>query len=476
MKKKVLLASFLVVTFALGTTYLISSTNFAFLLYALPVAIAVLLLLFYRLDIFFMLTALLVPLSISIENFDMNVSLFVPTEPMLFAMLLLLFFRIFESRPFSTFFFKEPFFFLIFFYFAWMLITSITSQIPIVSLKFFLAHLWLVLPPLVVGFMFFYEKPAWQDKFIYLYAIPLAIVVIYTTINHAGWNFDKKAGEWVMQPFYKDHTIYGAATALAMPPLLLRIFSKKYSLVSRTLTALLFLIIFLGLLLSYSRGGWLGFFVAITVGIIVYFRIPFKYLFLMGLGAILLIIIFQQKVFDMLYKNKQDSSKNFVENIQSISNIRTDASNLERINRWSCAIRMAKDYPIFGTGPGTYQFLYGPYQLSYQKTIISTNTGKLGNAHSEYLGSLAEQGIMGMIIFITLVTYVFYSGFKLYSKLRIANPHKANLLLGILLALVSYFVHAFINNFLDTDKISFFIYSFIAIILAMKHQFEENRA
>jgi hypothetical protein len=227
MKKKVLLASFLAVTFALGTTYLISSTNWAFLLYALPVAITVLLLLFYRLDIFFTLTALLVPLSISIESFDINVSLFVPTEPMLFAMLLLLFFRIFESRHFSTFFFKEPFFLLTFFYFAWMLITSITSQIPVVSLKFFLAHLWLVLPPLVVGFMFFYEKPEWQGKFIYLYAIPLAIVVIYTTINHAGWNFDKKAGEWVMQPFYKDHTIYGAATALALPPLLLRIFSKN---------------------------------------------------------------------------------------------------------------------------------------------------------------------------------------------------------------------------------------------------------
>ena len=35
------------------------------------------------------------------------------------------------------------------------------------------------------------------------------------------------------------------------------------------------------------------------------------------------------------------------------NNVSTDASNLERINRWNCAIRMYAERPFLGHGPGT---------------------------------------------------------------------------------------------------------------------------
>ena len=38
---------------------------------------------------------------------------------------------------------------------------------------------------------------------------------------------------------------------------------------------------------------------------------------------------------------------------------------------------MWQDKPFFGFGPGTYQFEYGPYQRSYEKTRISTDFGTL---------------------------------------------------------------------------------------------------
>ena len=65
-----------------------------------------------------------------------------------------------------------------------------------------------------------------------------------------------------------------------------------------------------------------------------------------------------------LEKNKQDSSDKISENIQSISNITTDDSNTERLNRWSSAISMFKERPVFGWGPGTFQFQYAPFQKS----------------------------------------------------------------------------------------------------------------
>ena len=66
---------------------------------------------------------------------------------------------------------------------------------------------------------------------------------------------------------------------------------------------------------------------------------------------------------------------------------------------------MWEDKPWLGWGPGTYMFKYAPYQLSYQLTIISTNFGTNGNAHSEYLGPLAEQGIVGLLIVVSFVLF-----------------------------------------------------------------------
>ena len=88
-----------------------------------------------------------------------------------------------------------------------------------------------------------------------------------------------------------------------------------------------------------------------------------------------------------------------------MSNISTDASNLERLNRWSCALQMFQEKPFLGFGPGTYQFLYAPYQKSSMKTVISTNFGEKGNAHSEYLGPLSEQGFLGAIFVFVLVLF-----------------------------------------------------------------------
>jgi O-antigen ligase len=166
-----------------------------------------------------------------------------------------------------------------------------------------------------------------------------------------------------------------------------------------------------------------------------------------------------------LEKNRQDSATDFNKHIQSISNISTDASNLERLNRWSSAMRMWKEKPIFGWGPGTYQFNYAPFQKADERTIISTNAGTMGNAHSEYIGPLSEEGIFGMLAMILILITVIYRSTVLYSTST--NREIKLLTLGILLGLITYFSHGVLNNFLDTDKLAVPFWAFIAMIVAM---------
>jgi O-antigen ligase len=198
---------------------------------------------------------------------------------------------------------------------------------------------------------------------------------------------------------------------------------------------------------------------------VIYFKIKFRWVVigLVVLGGLFYMFSFQ--LIDRLERNKQDSSTDFVEHIQSMSNISSDASNLERINRWNCAIRLYNERPFWGWGPGTYQFVYAPFQRTKEKTIISTNAGDMGNAHSEYFGPLAESGILGMLTFIFLVIAVSITGLRVYKR---AESKEVKLIaLVILLGLMSYFAHGFLNNFLDTDKASVPFWGFVGILVAL---------
>ncbi len=132
---------------------------------------------------------------------------------------------------------------------------------------------------------------------------------------------------------------------------------------------------------------------------------------------------------------------------------------------------MYKEKPVFGWGPGTYQFNYAPFQYSYEKTIISTNAGNMGNAHSEYLGTLSESGFLGMISFVLILIYVFITSVKVYNK---ATSKSLKILIAsIICGLITYYAHGFLNNFLDIDKIAVPFWGFIAIIVATDVYFKD---
>jgi putative inorganic carbon (hco3(-)) transporter len=232
------------------------------------------------------------------------------------------------------------------------------------------------------------------------------------------------------------------------------------------------MILILGILLSYSRAGWLSLVGVIGIFLVLKLKINYKIVLSAGLILIVAFFAFRTQIIMELEKNKQDSSGKYAEHIRSISNISTDASNLERINRWAAAIRMFREKPVFGWGPGTYQLVYAPFQYSKEKTVISTNAGDLGNAHSEYIGPLSESGVLGLISVLLLFGSVVVTGVRVYKKAL--NTEVRLITLGALLGLCSYYIHGIMNNFLDTDKASVPFWAFTAIILVMDVYFKDK--
>ena len=214
--------------------------------------------------------------------------------------------------------------------------------------------------------------------------------------------FSEEAGHWVMWPFFKDHTSYGSILAMTIPISFWLYRNQKY-MYAKVFYLFVIVTFLIGLYFSYTRAAWLTMFGGFLVYVLYYFKIKIKWLLSLSIIPLIMILINFNEMRYLLNKNDAEhTTENFSERLESMSNVSTDASNLERLNRWNSAIQLFKERPILGWGPGTYAFVYAPFQDASDLTIISTNFGDGGNAHSEYLGPLSEQGILGLI-FITKV-------------------------------------------------------------------------
>ncbi len=432
---------------------------------ALPAAILIGYLFFFSLDKLLFLLIIITPFTVVYENPAMGFSVNMPAEPIIAAIMILFFLKLlYEKNYYDSKVVKHPVTIAIIVYLGWMFITSISSEIQWVSFKYFISQLWYIVTFYFIFIKLFIQKEN-LHKFLWYFGIPLALVIIYITIQHSAYGFERQAGTWIVRPFFNDHTNYSAVISLLAPVFFIFIFNKKYTPLQRTAALLIFLVFTTGIIFSYSRASWLSIIVAFVSFWIIYLRINYRFIaaiLFLGFG---LFYTFQTEIVIRLERYQQESSGDFKEHLHSIYNITTDASNMERINRWKSALRMWEERPVLGWGPGTYQFVYAPFQRWKDYTPITTHFGDVGNAHSEYIGPLAESGLPGMLTFIAIVITVLHTGIRNFYKIQTGNLRWISL--GATLGLITYFTHGFLNNFLNTDKAAVPFWGLIALIVAI---------
>ena len=430
----------------------------------IPIVLIFAWLAFKRMDLLIVSLMTFVPLSLNLEDLEIGgIGIYLPTEPILAGILVLFCLRSVRGWPVDARILKHPLARWTVGWLMWIFLTSLASEMPVVSFKFLLARLWFV-----VGFMWVLGhvillNPLRKHQLILAYAIPLCAVIVYTFVRHAEFGFEKDAGHWVMKPFYKDHTSYGAVLAMIIPPVIALSTWKRFSAFVKVSLAGILVILVVGLVLSYTRAAWVS--LAAVMALWALIKLGFRLKTLLTIGLVLLAFgwFARDALLIQLERNRQDSSDDLTEHVESISNVSSDASNLERLNRWNAALALFRERPVFGWGGGTYQFVYAPFQRSDDRTIISTNNADGGNAHSEYLGPLAEQGVPGLLFVLGLLGFCLHLGFRLNRKLKTSEDR--TLAMGVFLGLMTYFVHGILNNYLDTDKASALFWGFFAMLL-----------
>lgn len=117
-------------------------------------------------------------------------------------------------------------------------------------------------------------------------------------------------------------------------------------------------------------------------------------------------------------------------------NLEQDASTSARLQLWKSAARITRDYPITGTGWGTFTAQYPAYRDPRE----NTTAGRY--AHNDYIQLAAEGGIPSLILMLGIL-----AGLLLQLKRSLAMKHNPHALeaTGLLLAVLALFIHASLN-------------------------------
>lgn len=424
----------------------------------------------FSFDKIMLFIAFCTPLSLKVMFGNSGINL--PDEPLMFILLMLFIIKSFENGVDKDF-YKHPLTFAVIFNLFWILVTTLTSTMPFISFKFFLARLWCTV------FGFFWGALLFKDlkkikQFLFAFGLGLSILVFYSTIRHAKTGFTDDRVWAMMNPFMDDHTVYGAVCSIVATFGFVLAFYKRKTLFfyERIIAFYIGICALTGVILSYSRAAWLSVIVAIFFYFVLKLKISFKTLAI-SLAVILgIALIFNDEIYQDIRLNKASSGKSLQGDIKSISNVRTDKSNVERLNRWESGWRMFQAKPLLGFGPGTYMFKYSPYQRAYEMTSISSTQGTMGGIHSEYFGPAVESGILGLISVILLFGTFISTNMKTYYQAK--NPEIKMLSLAILLGLMTYFFHGLMNNFLDQDKAAVIFWAMMGMTVALSNRHKKE--
>ena len=188
----------------------------------------------------------------------------------------------------------------------------------------------------------------------------------------------------------------------------------------------------MALVMSWSRGAWLGATAAVAcVVMLVDKRIALA----LGILALALILLVRLPLQPFLARFQELTIWPGREDLRTIEITDENYAVVERLAHWDAAIRMWGDHLWFGVGIGNYEPVYSAYALPRWPE-------PLGHAHNYYLNIAAETGLLGLGAYLLFWGWVFFQAFKgIYSQVG----WKRALLIGA----VGSFVHLTVHNFFD---------------------------
>jgi O-antigen ligase len=451
--------------YLLGGAFLLAAGGYAYWqeVYFLgaPVALVGIVLLLQHPQYLFYLLMLSIPWSIE-YSFDSSLGTDLPDEPLMLLAALSIIIYLTYKKDVKRVRKLHPLIIIILLQFLWSIITVITSTEVVLSVKYLLAKSWYLMAFVALPVFLFRDEKVLRRSFALLLCSMMAVMIVSLT-RHGILSFEFGRVNDALHPFFRNHVNYSALLIFMVPLLIaaLQLASSKivriclYCLLSITLIAAYF---------SYARGAWLG----LAAGIVAYWLLRKR---LLVFGFLLFLTVIVGTVFWLRsnerfveFSNDYKSTiyhKNFREHLIATYRLK-DLSNAERIYRWIAAVRMVRDSWQTGFGPSTFYHQYKSYTLPAFKTYVSDNKEQ-STVHNYFLLTLIEQGILGCLLFVSLLIALLSYCQRIYFRTkekfwRVVISASASVL-------IMQCVINFLSDMIETDKVGSIFYLCIAVII-----------
>lgn len=204
-----------------------------------------------------------------------------------------------------------------------------------------------------------------------------------------------------------------------------------------TLTTLTAALCGVALLVSYSRGAWLG---AAAAGAVLLIFAPRQ----RGLGLALGLVaalgglaLWQAGLLPASITSRLSTITDFIQ-VYDVRGVHINDANfslIERIAHWQAAFAMTDAHPWLGVGLGNYTAAYPDFRLINW-------VYPLGHAHNIYFNLLAEVGLIGLVAYLSLW------GFIVWQTLT-ALIHTTGWQRGLALGLLGVWAHLSTHHLVD---------------------------
>ena len=195
-----------------------------------------------------------------------------------------------------------------------------------------------------------------------------------------------------------------------------------------------------GVLLSFSRGAWLGVAAGLVVSLVVALR-RFWVTVLALAPIVMLAVAFASgqlgsSVVGERFGSILDEARPF--DAASITITPENFAVVERMAHWQAGWRMFIDDPLTGVGAGNFNASYPDY------FVRSTFRISQGHAHNFYIQVLAENGIPGLLLYVTVA--ISFLLLALLVALRSTDAFSRALALGAVGSLSAVYLHNVFEN------------------------------
>lgn len=204
----------------------------------------------------------------------------------------------------------------------------------------------------------------------------------------------------------------------------------------------------LSILLSLTRGAWMG--VALGLLIVVFVaNLKVGVFFLAGLTSIFAMLFqfwhsFQERILQSLNPGQSYDS--------------------ERLVLWKSNWQMFLDHPLLGVGHGQYK-QYLPYY--FEKLNVPADHFQ-SHAHNQYLQALSNTGLIGFLFYMSFIFLMIYFTYKAFNKTKNA------FFLASLAAQISFHVGAITECNFERSKVRLVYLFFCALTLALIQKYQSK--